>query len=438
MLVCHYPLNGNILDYSGNKIHPTNHGASIDYNGKIGKCYSFDGIDDYIDCGDIANFGQGDFSISLWIRKSTSIYNPNQTIIAKGVYAGIGQWSLFEYGGISSRWMFSTDKEGFDRYLIFDMDADEKWVHLIITRNNDIYSVYINGMKIIPVIDTISNSNVDFTSTAPLTIGSEGSVKNFNGKINDVRIYDHALSLKEIKDVYRTKLLHYTFDSPHEEPTENLIPPEKQVLSGWEPFMGAVVTVTKNITVPEWKTNNAERIQVATGGNIILKTVADIGLSVAGVTYCYSIKIKNIGQYEVVIDNNFGQRVYVLPGEIKDVSLIAVGDGSRSLTFGIMTRLAFYSLDFIAYQPQIEIKDHPTPFVNGRRDGVILDSSGFKNNYLVLSTISSPEITTNGKIGTGACKLKTGNVIKTGIFIEQVFGDDVYYERPLGLSVFGL
>lgn len=52
----------------------TNNGATIDNNGKIGKCYSFDGNTSGINInGDIiSTLAQGDFSISFWV------YNDDQ------------------------------------------------------------------------------------------------------------------------------------------------------------------------------------------------------------------------------------------------------------------------------------------------------------------------------------------------------------------------
>lgn len=44
------------------------------------------------------------------------------------------------------------------------------------------------------------------------------------GKINDVRVYDHALSLKEVEDVYNSCILHYDFNSADSLPYQNLLP----------------------------------------------------------------------------------------------------------------------------------------------------------------------------------------------------------------------
>jgi len=40
-LIAHWPLNGDLLDISGNDHTATNHGAVVDTAGKIGSCYIF-------------------------------------------------------------------------------------------------------------------------------------------------------------------------------------------------------------------------------------------------------------------------------------------------------------------------------------------------------------------------------------------------------------
>jgi hypothetical protein len=42
------PLNGDLHNQGLSNITITNNGAIVDNNGKIGKCYSFDGTNDYI------------------------------------------------------------------------------------------------------------------------------------------------------------------------------------------------------------------------------------------------------------------------------------------------------------------------------------------------------------------------------------------------------
>lgn len=45
----------------------------------------------------------------------------------------------------------------------------------------------------------------------------------FAGKLNDIRIYNEVLSLAEIQEIAKAKILHYNFNDPYVEPTTNLI-----------------------------------------------------------------------------------------------------------------------------------------------------------------------------------------------------------------------
>ena len=64
------PLNGSLKNQGLDKVTVTNNGATVDNNGKIGKCYYFDGSDDYISLGSSVGkyFNGSPFSITFWIR----------------------------------------------------------------------------------------------------------------------------------------------------------------------------------------------------------------------------------------------------------------------------------------------------------------------------------------------------------------------------------
>jgi hypothetical protein len=69
-LALHLPLNeiseGKVIDKSGNNYVGTVNGAQIVSDDKFGNCLSFDGVDDYLDLGNIINPGTGSFSIGVW------------------------------------------------------------------------------------------------------------------------------------------------------------------------------------------------------------------------------------------------------------------------------------------------------------------------------------------------------------------------------------
>jgi hypothetical protein len=56
-----------------------------------------------------------------------------------------------------------------------------------------------------------------------LIIGYGYTGNQADGLLNDIRIYNHALSVYEVKELAKAKILHYNFNDPYEEPTINLV-----------------------------------------------------------------------------------------------------------------------------------------------------------------------------------------------------------------------
>lgn len=71
-LEAHYPFNGNANDESGNAHHGTVNGALLttDRFGAAASAYQFNGVTDFIDCGNAAslNIGTGSLTLSAWVK----------------------------------------------------------------------------------------------------------------------------------------------------------------------------------------------------------------------------------------------------------------------------------------------------------------------------------------------------------------------------------
>ena len=86
-LIVWLPLNGDLENQGLSNITITNNGATVDNNGKIGKCYRFgngsasnNGInlnDNFVSIG-------SECSISVWVNPSGNHYHYNGTIISSG------------------------------------------------------------------------------------------------------------------------------------------------------------------------------------------------------------------------------------------------------------------------------------------------------------------------------------------------------------------
>ena len=69
-----------------------------------------------------------------------------------------------------------------------------RWYHVLATRDDRTFKVYIDGVE---KDSTTSNPN-SVANTAPFQIAAKCSWYNFNGTIDDVRVYDRALEPDEL------------------------------------------------------------------------------------------------------------------------------------------------------------------------------------------------------------------------------------------------
>lgn len=201
------PLTGHLNNQGLSDVTVTNNGATVDNNGKIGKCYSFSrSSTQYIKETEYANLGDT-FTIALWLNCTTISSNSGIILCSRSaVYSGIMIWQtngqLFidpaaaSYS-LSTRW---------DTNFSFSSNT---WYHLTVIRTPDTISYYINGefkqSKNIAYADGYGNT---------LSIGCRNTngdtyADYFVGKMNDIRIYDHALSAKEVKELSKGLVLHY-------------------------------------------------------------------------------------------------------------------------------------------------------------------------------------------------------------------------------------
>ena len=225
------PLNGDLHNQGLSNVTTINNGTTINNNGKIGKCYSFDGSS-YIDTGYVESFGTGDFTICCWIYLTQVSGKTYQCIIGnKGTGAASVGISLY-YNQNQKKFLWST-ADGTNATEIWSVDTFDtvifnKWHHIAMIRNNNDTKkgyFYFDGIrKEIASIPAIRNVN----STISLKIGSVTptyAAYYYTGQINDVRIYNHALSDKEIKEISKGLVLHYPLNHGNKNLLSNYVTP---------------------------------------------------------------------------------------------------------------------------------------------------------------------------------------------------------------------
>jgi hypothetical protein len=218
-LVGWWPFNGNANDESGNGNHGTVNGATLaaDRFGNAGKAYSFDGVDDFLNISHTSSLAiVGDITISVW-KKSFGNTGNYETFLTKRDGNGNWNYSLgashyYGSGGCPqevNKYLTGRRNGGGTQYELKFSDSlvsnsVNNWLHILLVIKNNTVSFYINDILTgsscfgnifnIPAIDL----------GAPLTIGSCncGLSEYFNGLLDDIAIYNRALTPAEVQQLY--------------------------------------------------------------------------------------------------------------------------------------------------------------------------------------------------------------------------------------------
>jgi len=204
-------VSGSIaFDSSGNENHGTIYGATWS-SGIIGGALNFDGMNDYVVVSDDSSlrFSQFDsFSISFWAMPLSG-YDPVYEVVCK-MRASI-QYGTFGYEAqwrpSKSSFSFSTEasRTGYVVYYTPNNSAPlGNWYYVTSVYDDKDMKIYLNGQ-----LSASGTFTCDAGSTTPdgdLTIGvrSWESTKEFyfQGMIDEVALYNRALTGSEIWDYY--------------------------------------------------------------------------------------------------------------------------------------------------------------------------------------------------------------------------------------------
>jgi hypothetical protein len=200
-LIGWWPLDGNTNDYSvnGNNGVPT----SITYaNGKIGQAASFNEANSIITTNVSLLNNIGSYTFALWAYVTSTTFQSlmgQDDLIEFGIYTtnNLYLWQ----GGRTVDWVWDTVNYPLNN-----------WYHItVVARLGSPFTLYINGQQ----VATGSNVIAATTSVRPFNIGNQTfstGTQRWGGLLNDVRVYNHALSKKEINELVKAKVLHYTFN----------------------------------------------------------------------------------------------------------------------------------------------------------------------------------------------------------------------------------
>ncbi|MCR4284168.1 MAG: fibronectin type III domain-containing protein [Parcubacteria group bacterium] len=169
--------------------------------GKVSGGLSFDGVDDAVQIADggAFNFGSGDFTVSAWF-KTSSIQTKN--IISK--YIGSGRYAFnLQVGGSGLISFMSSDGASKQIGAADTPYEDGAWHHIVGVKDSAQLTLYIDNVLkgSTPFGGTVENSNYK------TYIGARGynnlpQDNYFPGLLDDVRIYNRALTQSDVATLY--------------------------------------------------------------------------------------------------------------------------------------------------------------------------------------------------------------------------------------------
>ncbi len=174
--------------------------AAIHVPGKLGKCLSLNG-EEYVISAANQGWQTQQFTVAIWI---------NSNVKLSKMYAYTSLFNTLNYEG-NSGYYFGTFGDSNDlhfmimngqsvedrKILSFTEDSINEWVHLAVAYDGDKMQVYRNGVLLNS--SQVGVLTINYSPDWQLRVGAQ-----YNGKIDDFRMYSRALSVSELKAIAGT------------------------------------------------------------------------------------------------------------------------------------------------------------------------------------------------------------------------------------------
>ncbi|MBU4421901.1 LamG domain-containing protein [Patescibacteria group bacterium] len=207
-------INGaKIYEKSGTNASSTIIGNPTLSSGKIGQALDFDAASDYIIATSTAYDFTGAFTVSIWAKSdrvwpSDTSSNSFRGVVGKAVAGNaIGTSYVIDWygddGTTPTRVLRFSVSNGTTSYseVFANFDFNSDWRHIVGVFNGSSLSLYVDGA--LTSSPTAFTGNINIVDSANFEIGRAfGSAYYWDGSLDDVRIYNYALSASEIANLY--------------------------------------------------------------------------------------------------------------------------------------------------------------------------------------------------------------------------------------------
>ncbi len=208
--IAYYPFTGNAFDESGNGLHGQAKGVinTNDKDGQSSSAYYFNGGAQHvlIPNDQKLNFTNG-IAVCAWV-KPLSLPDKETFVVSHGSWQN--RWKVSITPDKNLRWTINTQKG------ISDLDAsqilsNDMFTHVCATYDQDIMAIYINGN----LSSYKKQTGLLNTTTLAMTIGQmlpDNALYNFKGTLDEVVIFDQAISPSQVENIYKTGIISHAYD----------------------------------------------------------------------------------------------------------------------------------------------------------------------------------------------------------------------------------
>jgi len=208
-LVSWWPGDGNAFDIIDGNDGTLKNGATL-AAGFVGQAFNFDGVDDYVEIPDSNSLDTGtQFTIDAWFNTDDvhkidpGTKSETQTIVMYGFDPADGKNNPLHIRDGKLYLAIRGYGPGLDDLVGVTSITSNTWYHAAVTYDGTTAKLYLNG-----ALEDSKSASMNMNTNSRVTIGRYQNPKynninfHFDGLIDEVEIFNRALSDSEIQDIF--------------------------------------------------------------------------------------------------------------------------------------------------------------------------------------------------------------------------------------------
>jgi Concanavalin A-like lectin/glucanases superfamily/Ig-like domain CHU_C associated/Pregnancy-associated plasma protein-A len=212
-LAAYYPFNsGSVNDESGNNNHATNNGATVtvDRKGVSNSAFYFNGTNAWLNTPMVQANLTG-YTVSAWVKPEFTANQEYVILQNRGTTPGSGRSLTLHYQASTNSWGFAVDGDGLYTGIQAPSPNTTNWVHVVGVWssggagifNASQFRVYVSGVLVSASSINGNTATVPIIGAGTVAIGRHQAWNSyFKGAMDDIRIYNRALTDAEVQNIY--------------------------------------------------------------------------------------------------------------------------------------------------------------------------------------------------------------------------------------------